>query len=87
MGSVHCICGTEPEVLDRVSIQDHNQHHVSIKCPECQRIAEGGSYIEHYNEGSINAKYNATIMAITAWENLNTPIDLEKVEQDGLLKI
>lgn len=75
----NCVCGTEPEVLERVSIQDHNQRHVFIKCPECQRMAEGGSYIEHYNEGTINAKYNATIMAITAWENLNVPKTIEGI--------
>ena len=65
-----CSCGAEPEILDRVSIHDSNEHHISVKCPECQKMGESGSYIEHYNEGSINGRYNATMKAIASWENL-----------------
>ena len=66
----NCSCGAEPEVLDRVSIHDNNRHYITVKCPECQKMGESGSYIEHYNEGSINGRYNATMKAITSWENL-----------------
>ena len=66
----NCSCGAEPEILDRVSIHDSNEHHILVKCPECQKMGGIGSYIEHYNEGSINGRYNATMKAITSWENL-----------------
>ena len=66
----NCFCGAEPEILDRVSIYDSNKHYITVKCPECQKTSESGSYVEHYNEGSINGRYNATLKAITSWENL-----------------
>jgi hypothetical protein len=77
----NCICGAEPEVLGRASAFDSNQHYVYIKCPVCQKMAEGGSYIEHYNESTINEKYSATIMAITAWENSNVPKTIEGISE------
>ena len=38
----NCSCGAEPEVLNRVYIHDINRHYITVKCPECQKMAEGG---------------------------------------------
>ena len=46
---------------------------------ECQKIVEGGTYLEHYNEGSVNARYKAIVECIAAWENANQPTTVEGI--------
>ena len=62
-----CTCGAEPDLITRVSISDANKYQVFLKCPECQKMVEGGIY----NKGSVNARRKAIIECITAWENVN----------------
>ena len=75
----NCTCGAEPDLITRVSISDANYHQVFLKCPECQKMVVGGTYLEHYNEGSINARYKAIIECIAAWENANRPTTVEGI--------
>jgi hypothetical protein len=74
-----CTCGAEPDLITRDSVSDANKHQVFLKCPECQKMVEGGTYLEHYNEGSVNARYKAIVECITAWENVNRPAAVEGI--------
>ena len=75
----NCTCGAKPDLITRVSISDANNYQVFLKCPKCQKIVEGGTYLEHYNEGSVNDRYKTIVECITAWENANRPTTVEGI--------
>ena len=79
-----CPCGGEVSVREWKSPSNPQLRHILLRCEECSRETPPESFIFNDSVGAINARYKATVRAITAWTNSIEPPACKKCRQSSI---